>query len=316
MAMRVLLTGVGSELGWQVATLLEADPAVEGIVGMDLERPRRRLRRTTLHLADPRERRRILPVVREFEPTAIVHLGTWEPDARSNPQVAAARTSAGSMAVLGAAAELPGLDRIVVRSGIEVYGRSRGSASVPDESVPPLPTSAWGRSLLGVERLAAAAGLVGDVPVATLRFAPIVGARHPSPLGRYLRLPVVGFSALADPPFSVVEVEEAARVVVAALHRRPDGALNVVSAGAVTVAQSALIGRRVPWPVFGPEVAVLRRLSAVPEHLGELIHRGRTADGSQAQVALGVELSRTPDVIRQLYGWTPPADLKLLEGAA
>jgi UDP-glucose 4-epimerase len=220
------------------------------------------------------------------------------------------------MAVLGAAAELPGLDRIVVRSGIEVYGRSRGSASVPDESVPPLPTTAWGRSLLGVERLAVAAGMVGEVPVATLRFAPVVGARHPSPLARYLRLPVVGFSGLADPPFSVVAVEEAAQAVVAALHRRPDGPLNVVGAGAVTVSQAALIGRRLPWPVFGPELAVLRRLSAVPEHLSELIHRGRTADGARAAAVLGLVPSRTPDVIRSLYGWTPPADLKLLEGAA
>jgi UDP-glucose 4-epimerase len=319
--MRVLVTGVGGELGFQVASRLEHDPAVEALAGMDLWRPRRRVRSMKVLVVDPTERRRVLRAIREFEPTAIAHLGSWEPDARAGARLAAERTSAGALGVLGAAADLPALDRVVVRSDIAVYGRARGAVTVPDEDVPPMPTTPWGRSLLEVERLAAAAGASGDVPVARLRFAPLVGQRFPSPLARYLRLPVVAFSAMADPAFSVLEVNDAADAVVAALRHPVDGPLNVVGPGAVSVSQAARIGRRVPLPLIGFEWDVLKRVAglarvSIPDHVVELMHRGRTADGGRARTALGITPARTPDVIRAVYGWTPPADLHVVRGAA
>jgi UDP-glucose 4-epimerase len=318
---RVLLTGVGGELGYQVASRLAVDPKVDALAGMDSWRPRRRVRGMNAVVIDPTERRRVLRAIREFGPTAVVHLGSWEPDARVGAGPAAERTSAGALAVLGAAGDLPGLDRIVVRSDIAVYGRARGSATVPDEEVPPVPTSPWGRSLLEVERLAVAAGDAAAVPVVSLRFAPLVGQRFPSPLARYLRLPVVPFSALADPAFSVLEVEDAADAVCAAVHRRPDGPLNVVGGGAVTVSQAARLGGRLPLPVLGFEWGVLRRAAglarvALPGHVMELLHRGRAADGSRAAAMLGLTPARTPDVIRAVYGWTPPAQLSVVQGAA
>lgn len=319
--MRVLITGVGGELGYQVASRLERDSQVEALAGMDLWRPRRRVKSMQVFMVDPAERRHVLRAIRSFEPTAIVHLGSWEPDARVGPRTAAERTSAGAIAVLGAAGDLPGLDRLVVRSDIAVYGRARGSVTVPDEEVPPVPTTPWGRSLLAVERMAAAAGESGGLPVTRLRFAPLVGQRFPSPLGRFLRLPVVPFSALADPAFSVLEVGDAADAVVAALRAPMDGPVNVVGPGAVTVSQAARIGRRVPLPIIGFEWSLLQRLASVarvsvPDHVVELMHRGRTADGALAQSALGVSPARTPDVIRAVYGWTTPTDLHVVKGAA
>ena len=319
--MRVLVTGVGGEIGYQVALRLDRDPAVSALAGMDLWKPRRRIRSMQQLVFEPTDRRRMLRAIRAFEPTAIVHIGSWEPDVRVPARVAAERTSAGAIAVLGAAGDLPGLDRVVVRSDIAVYGRSRGSAMVPSEDVPPTPTTPWGRSLLEVERLAAAAGEAAVVPVTRLRFAPLVGQRFPSPLARYLRLPVVAFSGMSDPPFSVLEVGDAADAVVAALHGRVDGPLNVVGPGAVTVSQAALIGRRIPLPLLGPEWPLLRRVAGLarvpmPDHVVELIHRGRTADGSRALEALGVLPARTPDVIRAVYGWTPPTELRVVKGAA
>ncbi|MDQ1437630.1 MAG: UDP-glucose 4-epimerase [Acidimicrobiaceae bacterium] len=319
--MRVLVTGVGGELGYRVASLLERDPAVTDLAGLDARSPRRRVRSMRVFNIEPTDRRHLLRAVQDFSPTAVVHLGSWEPDARVAPRPAAERTSAMAIAVLGAAADLPAVDRFVIRSDIAVYGRARGSAMVPDESVPPVPTTPWGRSLLEVERLGAAAGRAAGVPVTSLRFAPLMGDRFPSPLARYLRLPVVGFSALADPAFSVLELGDAAAAVMAALHRRPDGPLNVVGPGAVTVSQAARLGRRLPVPVLGPEWALWQRVAGVarvglPGHLLELIHRGRTADGMQAESALGLMPARTPDVVRSMFGWSPPAELRVVRGAA
>lgn len=314
--MRVLVTGAGGELGFRVASRLAADPRVTHLAGMDLTLPRRRLKQMAFTVVDPVDRRKVLPAVRRWQPDAIVHLGVYEPDARSTPALARERTSSNTVAVLGAAAGLGGLRRVVVRSGLEVYGRRRSGPSVPGEDVPPDPTTPFGASLLEVERLAVATGRECDVPVAALRLAPVLGPGFPSPLGRLLRLPAVPFSVLADPPFSVLHVDDAAAVIVAALFDDADGPVNVVAPGAVTMSQAALLGGRLPVPVVGPEWSVLTRLAGlarvpVPRHLTELVHRGRTADGSLARDLLGVAPSRsTKDVVRELFSWREPSALR------
>src|SRR4029453_892896 len=105
-------------------------------------------------------------------------------------------------------AECPSLQHITVRSGISVYGRRRGAATRPDESVPPDPTTPVGRSLLEVEGTARQASQTADVPMTALRLAPVIGPHVPSPLGRLLRLPAVPVSLLAARPFSGGEGQE------------------------------------------------------------------------------------------------------------
>jgi nucleoside-diphosphate-sugar epimerase len=123
-------------------------------------------------------------------------------------------TADATTAILGAAAECPSLERIVVRSGIEIYGRNRHSLTRPDESVAPDPTSEYGRMVERIESVAEAVARRIGVAVGALRLAPVLGPHVPSPLGRLLRQPVVPFSILADPPFAVVEDADAARAFV------------------------------------------------------------------------------------------------------
>src|SRR5262249_55495547 len=160
-------------------------------------------------------------------------------------------TSGAAIGVLGAAATCPSLEHLVVRSGIAVYGRRRGAATRPDESVPPDPTSPFGRTLLEMEQLAEAARRTAGVPMTTPRRAPVVGPHVPSPLGRLLRLPVVPVSALADPAFALIDDQDAAAAIVAATTRRHDGVLNVASPGAVTAVKAARMGGRLPFPLLG-----------------------------------------------------------------
>ena len=236
--MRVLVTGAASELGYRVTSALEADSSIDTVAAIDLRPPPRRFRRAQMTVLDPRERRKLVTAVQRFAPTAIAHLGVYEPDARSQPALAAERTQTATMAVLGAAADLGGLDRIVVRSGLEVYGRGPGMVTVPDEDVAPDPRTPFGRSLVDVERVAVATGHSAGVPVTSLRLAPVQSPGGPSPLARLLRLPAVPVDALADPTFSVLHVDDAAAAVVAALAVRHHGPLNVVGPGAVSVLQA------------------------------------------------------------------------------
>lgn len=311
--MRVLVTGMGGELGTRVAMLLEAHRDVEAVVGIDVEPPRRHLRRAEFHRVDPRDEVRTVATVRSLEPDAVVHLGVYEPHARSSPRRAEERTVAGTDTLLSTLATMGGIQRVVVRSGIEVYGRRRGRPAVPDESVVPEPTSTFGRMVARVENIAATT--CGTATLAVLRMAPVVGPHFPSPLGRYLRLPVVGCDALADPAFSVLHQEDAARAVVHALVAGAHGTWNVVGPGAVTPLQAVRLGSRLPIPVAPPAWPLARRAAElagapVPDHVTELLRRGRSADGSSITRDLGFQCAySTPEVVKDLYEWAPVAHL-------
>jgi len=306
---RVLVSGMGGELGSLVAAKLEAEPWVGALVGIDVDPPRRRLRKAEFHLLQPSQRERIVDVVTKFNPHVVINLSVWEPDARTGLVHARQFTADATTAIIGAAAECPALESMVVRSGIEVYGRERNAPTRPDETSPVHPTSEYGLMLANIERQAREVGRRVGIAVGKLRLAPVLGKHVPSPLGRLLRQPVVPFSMLADSPFAVIEDGDAAQAFVAAAARRLDEPINIVAPGAITTLQSILRGKRIPLPLFGPEWWVASRLSHVlgapiPDHVVELMHRGRLADGSKAHEVLGLQprLS-TPEVIDHLYAW-------------
>jgi len=319
---RVLVTGMGGEIGTRVANLIEADDRVDDILGVDIDPPRRRLRRAEFHRVDPRDRRKLVRIIRDFQPTAVVHLGVYEPNARCGPALARELTHQCTVTALGAAAESPDLDRIVVRSGIEVYGRGRGAPTRPDESIAPEPTSPYGRSLLEMENMAREAGVVANAAVTALRCAPIVGPHMASPLGRLLRLPVVPVAPLSDLPFSLLHERDAAAAFVNGLECGFDGAVNVVAPGAVTPMQAARIGGRAVLPTVGPSWLFARVFTELlgaplPAHVRELLMRGRTADGSFAEKTIGMAPQHaTPEVVKDLYEWATVTYLRGAEEAA
>lgn len=306
--MRVLITGMGGELGTRVTNLLEADETYSDILGIDGYPPRRRITRVAFHRVEPSDRRKAVHLVRDFDPHVVVHCGVYEPNAHFDPTEARLGTAASAVSVLGAAAGCPSLQAIVVRSGIEVYGRYRGAPSRPDESAEVRPSTPFGLSLAHVEQVAAEAGQIAGVPVTSLRCAPVVGPSFPSPLGRYLRLPAVAVSPVVELPFGLLHQEDAARAVLAAAGLRHDGPLNVTGAGAVTASQAVRRGGRIPIPVIGPgwafASAAAELLGApLPAHTRELLVRGGVADGAEARSVLGIDPRPTDDVLSQLYEW-------------
>lgn len=314
--MRVLVTGMGGEVGTRVAQLLEERDEVTEIVGVDYVPPRRRLRRSEFRRIDPRDREKLSHFVEEVAPDAVAHFGIYEPASRLTPRLAARYTEACAVAALGAAARAGNLRRIVLRSGVSVYGRGRGRPAVPDERAPVAPTTAFGRSLLALEALAADIGRTREVPVTALRMATIAGSHMPSPLGRVLRLPAVPVPALADPAFQLLHLDDAARSMVAALFCDVHGPLNVVGPGAVSVWQAVRLGGRIPVPVSGPGWAIATRAvelagAPAPQHVVDLLRHGSAADGSRADEALGLSALRTThDVCTELYEWATVTPLR------
>ena len=305
----MLVSGMGGELGCRVASLLENETWVGSLEGIDVDPPRYRLRRARFHRIAPGDHDRIVDLVTRYDPHVVVHISVWEPYSRATPERAAQFTADAATSILGAAAECRSLEAVVVRSGIEVYGRRRGSVTRPSEDVAPDPTTGYGRSLADLERTAAAIGSQVGATVGRLRLATVLGRHVPSPLGRVLRMPVVPFSALANPAFAVVHLDDAARAFVMAARQRLDGPLNIVGSGAISVTQAIRRGRRIPAPMLGPEWAVARGLAylggaPVPDHVQEVFHRGRLAANRRAaeQFAFNPAVS-TSEVIDQLYRW-------------
>jgi UDP-glucose 4-epimerase len=306
---RVLVSGMGGELGSRVASLLEDEPWVASLAGIDADPPRRRLHRAVFHRIVPGEHDRVVDVVTRFDPHVVVHIAVWEPHSRATPSTARRLTDDAATSILGAAAECRALESIVVRSGIEIYGRARGSVTRPDEDAAVDPTTGYGEMVASIEETAARIGSRIGVTVGALRLAPVLGPHVPSPLGRLLRMPAVPFSVLADPPFAVVQEIDAAAAFVAAARVRLAQPCNVVAPGAITALRAIRRGRRIPVPLVGPDWALARVASylagaPIPEHVIELMHRGRLADGSRSAELLGVApTASTREVIDKLYSW-------------
>lgn len=309
MTTRVLVTGMGGELGTRVAQLIEARDWATEIVGVDFVPPRRRMRRAQFRRIDPRDGDRLSAFVEEYAPHVIAHFGVYEPASRMTPASARERTDSCTAATFNAAASTGALEYIVVRSGLEVYGPPTARVSVPDEDAVPTPTTPYGRCLLAVEAAGKGVGLRCGVPVGALRYAPVVGSHVPSPLGRLLRLPIVPVSAVSDPPFSLLHPDDAARSMVAAIERRLDGPCNIVGGDAATPWQAARLGGRVPLPVLPGMWGLISRATevagaALAPHVIDLLRHGCTGDGTRAREELG--LSRpmpTQDVLRELFDW-------------
>jgi UDP-glucose 4-epimerase len=301
------MSGMGGELGSLVASIVEQQSWVDQVVGMDLDPPRRRLRRAEFHLVHPMDSERIQRVVHAVKPHVVIHLGVYEPNARASASEAAEWTPAAAQSVLLAAAEHRNLESVVIRSGIEIYGR-RPQHDVPDETAEVAPTTQFGHHLHEVEMLAHSIASK-RVSVAALRLAPVLGPHVPSPLGRLLRLPGVPFNLFGNPSFSVIDDHDAARAIVAAATLGYNGTLNIVASGSTTVCNAARRGSKLPVGLVGPQWIVARPMSRlfgapIPQHVQELLHHGRLADGSRARTELGVTPAwSTCDVIEALHSW-------------
>jgi UDP-glucose 4-epimerase len=314
---RVLVTGMGGQLGSLVAAELEKQTWASRIVGIDADPPRRRLSRCEFHLVDPNDARRAREVISDLDPHVLVHLAVWEPDARVNPSLAERYTREASQSIFAAARECPSLQHVVLRSGIEVYGRGGHRAEVPDENEPTAPTSQYGRMLVQVERAAGDAFSTTSADVTALRLAPVIGPHIPSPLGRLLRLPFVPFNMLKPPMFSVLHEADAARAFVLAAQRTIGRPINVVANGEISGFAAVRRSRHIPLPLIGPEWVVTRRVAhlfgaPVPEHVMEVLNHGRRANGESCQSLLDWHPHHdTDDVIDSLFTWegvvrTPP----------
>lgn len=306
---RILITGMGGQLGSLIASEMEKQPWVDSITGIDSDPPRRRLDRCEFHRIDAADADRTRRVIRDFDPHVLIHVAVWEPDARATPRHAEIFTRDAARSVFDAARTCRSLEHVVVRSGLEVYGRAGGRPDVPDEETPTAPTTLYGRMLVELEQNAATAFAGTGADVTALRLAPVVGPHIPSPLGRLLRMPFVPFNVLRPPLFSVLHEDDAARAFILAAQRTIGEPINIVGPGTVSGFSVARRSHHIPLPLIGPEWMITRRIAhlfgaPVPDHVMEVLHHGRRGCSSRCRARLQWEPQMsTETVIDSLFTW-------------
>ena len=280
-------------------------------MGLDIDPPRRR-HPAEFHRVDPRNRDRTTALIRGFRPTALVHLGVYEPYARSSPRSAAERTAVGHLGGghrRGRRRPPRSHRRAVGHRGLRAPTRR---ARAPRRAGPPRSdqrrsVGSWCTSSGPASRR----GLHAAAPVTCLRFAPLVGAALPEPARS---VPAHAGGALRRPGRSAV-----LGAAPGGRGRRPagrrarspvDGPVNVVGAGCGHGVAGRSHGSPPPGPHLRPRAGARPGGSAswparpCPTTSTSCWSAAARPTAAGAGELLGVRPARsTPDVIRELYAW-------------
>ena len=119
---RVVIAGVASHWGSELARTLERDPSISHLAGIDPREPPVDLERTEFIEADIRNPviSRILP---GLEPDVVVHCGIlWYPEVGKPARALHEINVIGTLQLLAACERAPTLERIVVRGSAAIYG--------------------------------------------------------------------------------------------------------------------------------------------------------------------------------------------------
>jgi UDP-glucose 4-epimerase len=296
---RVVITGIASHWGSELARRLEREPSVDFIAGIDTSEPAGDLERTEFIEADIRNPvlARILPVT---EADTIVHCGIlWYPEPGKSARALHDINVIGTLQLLAAAERTPTLTSLVVRSSAAIYGSEGAAPSFFTEDMArryPLKTR-FQRDIGELEGyFDNFARRHPQISCCLLRYQPEIGPGLDSPLARYLSLPVVPTQLGFDPRLQLLHAEDATGALLAATLDPVRGPVNVAPSGTISLTKALRLAGRptlpVPHPLFGPMFAQLgRRLGAADLYNdGVLLLRyGRGVDNTRLRAELGYE---------------------------
>ena len=284
---RVLVTGLGTFWGGRVAQALEANPAVEVIVGLDTTEPTVELERTEYVRVDANYS--ILSrIVRATRVDTIIHTFLVMDPTQMSQRAMHEINVIGTMNLFAAASAASSTVRsVIVKSSTVVYG------CAPEDPVWFTESTARSRPAREpIERsLEAVEGYVRDfaednphVNVALLRFSNVIGAELETPLTRLLQLPVVPSIFGFDPRFQFVHEDDVIKSLLFAFNNNLPGVFNVAGDGLLPWSEvAALCGKRtvaLPPVATGFLTSPLRQLGVLdlPEEYEGLLKYGRGVD--------------------------------------
>jgi len=285
---RVLITGVGSYLGTELARRLERDPEIEYVGGLDTRPPQAKLERTDFIEADIRN-----PVITKLLPQAevdtVVHNQiVRQPERGMSPQAMHDINVIGSLQLLGACERSPTLRTIVIRGSAGIYGSEPQAPQFFTEEMArlyPLRTR-FQRDVGEIENyFETYSRRHPDVTCMMLRYQPAIGPTTDSQVTRYLNLPVLPTYLGFDPRLQFIHASDGLEALVASIKNPLRGAVNVAAPGTIGLTKMIRLAGKPALPIVSPlfpPAATLGRRAGVFTPLSpdfrRLLRYGRAVD--------------------------------------
>jgi len=294
---RVVIAGVSSHWGSELARSLERDPGVSYLAGVDTSAPKADLDRTEFIEADIRNPviSRILP---GLEPDVVVHCGiVWYPEPGKPARALHDINVIGTLQLLAACEKCDGLEAVVARGSAAIYGSEGAAPSFYTEEMArryPLKTR-FQRDIGELESyFDNFARRHPQVTCTMLRFQPEIGPGLDQPLVRYLSLPVVPTQLGFDPRLQFVHAEDATGALAAATRNPVRGAVNVAPDGTISLTRILRLAGRptvpIPHVVAGPVLSQLGRQLGAADLYNDgirLLRFGRGCDNRRLKEEVG-----------------------------
>ena len=296
---RILITGIGSYLGTELARRLEADPDVEYVAGLDTRKPSTALERTDFIEADIRN-----PVIAKLivplEVDTVVHNQIVRQPGREGMTARKAHdvNVIGSLQLLAACERSSTLRAIVIRGSAGIYGAEPAAPQFFTEEMArlyPLRTR-FQRDVGEIENLFETfRRRHPHVTCTMLRYQPSMGPSHDTQVTRYLSLPVVPTYLGFDPRVQFVHEADALDAFHAAVRKPVPGAVNVAAPGSLgltkMIRRAGKVSMPVPSPLFGPVTGIGHRagLMSFSPDFQRLLRYGRAVDTTRLVDEVGFQ---------------------------
>src|SRR3954471_15425444 len=314
---RILITGIASYLGTELARRLEQDPDVEHVVGLDTRKPKASLERTEFIEADIRN-----PVIgRLIAPTrvdTVVHNQIVRRPAaeRISPRKEHDVNVIGSLQLLAACEKAETVSSIVIRGSAGIYGAEPGAPQFFIEDMARLYPlrSRFQRDVGEIENLVETyLRRHPHVTCTMLRYQPSIGPTQDTQVTRYLSMPVVPTYLGFDPRLQWIHERDAIEAFVAAVKKPVRGAVNVAAPGTIgltkMIRRSGKVSVPLASPLFPTVAGFGRRLGLVDfsPDFRRLLRYGRAVDTTRLVDEVGYQpqfdaVSAVEDYVRTLDG--------------
>jgi UDP-glucose 4-epimerase len=284
---RVLITGVSTRLGTELARRLERDPTVEYVAGLDVRPPRARLERTDFIDADIRS-----PVIGKLIPqtrvdTVVHNQIVRQPGGAVAPRAMHDINVIGTLQLLAACEQTPSIKVVVVRGSAGIYGAEPAAPQFYTEEMArlyPLRTR-FQRDVGEIENyFEGYARRHPEVVCTMLRYQPAIGPGTDSQVTRYLSAPVVPTYLGFDPRLQFLHETDGLEALLAAMRNPVRGPVNVAAPGTIGLVKILRLAGKVSVPIpalaFSAAVDAGRRvrMPAISPDFRRLLHFGRAVD--------------------------------------
>jgi UDP-glucose 4-epimerase len=253
---RILITGIASYLGTELARRLEQDPDVEYVAGLDTRKPKAALEGVDFIEADIRN-----PViVKLLAPTRVDTIVHNQIVRRPATEGYSARKAhdvnvIGSLQLLAACEKADSVRSIVIRGSAGIYGAEPAAPQFFTEDMSRLYPlrSRFQRDVGEIENLFETyRRRHPHVTCTMLRYQPSIGPSHDTQVTRYLSLPVVPTYLGFDPRLQFVHERDALEAFVAAVKNPVRGAVNVAAPGTIGLTRMVRKAGKLALPLAGP----------------------------------------------------------------